>query len=213
MDQHTFVSECLSKYTMLGLTPGNPDDGVWNVAHYPAPDPEGTETVQLLFNDHQQQGLYQSEEWGRCCFWSGDTRKFLTHGPFVSNWFELWDIYDKWVGDRNKKLHELYPDMARRNGIANNEILNSHPNTIEARKKLNSHPNTIEAQGRLNSHPDHDKWVSKGGKEGSKTTNSQMWQCLKTGHIAPPGPLSCYQKARGIDTSLRVRIYLEQNTV
>jgi hypothetical protein len=46
----------------------------------------------------------------------------------------------------------------------------------------------------------------RGGKIGSKTTNSQKWMCLETGHISNSGGLSKYQKARGIDTSKRKRI-------
>jgi hypothetical protein len=47
---------------------------------------------------------------------------------------------------------------------------------------------------------------SEAGKKGSKVTNSQRWRCTKTGHISTSGPLSCYQKARGIDTSFRERV-------
>jgi hypothetical protein len=50
------------------------------------------------------------------------------------------------------------------------------------------------------------KGGSKGGKIGGKTTGTQKWMCLETGHITTPGPLSRYQKAKGIDTSKRVRI-------
>jgi general stress protein YciG len=32
-------------------------------------------------------------------------------------------------------------------------------------------------------------------------TNSQKWMCLETGHITTSGPLTLYQRARGIDTS------------
>ena len=46
----------------------------------------------------------------------------------------------------------------------------------------------------------------KGGKLGSKNTNSQRWQCTETGHVSTPSGLSAYQKARGIDTSNRIRL-------
>ena len=45
-----------------------------------------------------------------------------------------------------------------------------------------------------------------GGKIGSKKTNSQKWMCLETWFISTPAGISQYQKARGIDTSKRVRI-------
>jgi hypothetical protein len=47
---------------------------------------------------------------------------------------------------------------------------------------------------------------SKGGKNGQKVTNSQQWKCLVTGHVSSPGPLSRYQKSRGIDTNQRIRV-------
>ena len=45
-----------------------------------------------------------------------------------------------------------------------------------------------------------------GGKIGGKSTSSQRWMCLETGHISTPGGLSRYQKHKGIDTSQRVRV-------
>jgi hypothetical protein len=43
-------------------------------------------------------------------------------------------------------------------------------------------------------------------KEIVKKTNSQKWMCTETGYITTSGALANYQKARGIDTSKRVRI-------
>jgi hypothetical protein len=43
-------------------------------------------------------------------------------------------------------------------------------------------------------------------KKAAKITNSQRWKCLETGFITNAGLLSRYQKARGIDTSLRERV-------
>jgi len=45
-----------------------------------------------------------------------------------------------------------------------------------------------------------------GGLKGSRNTNSQKWQCTVTGFISTSGPLSRYQKARGIDPSNRIQI-------
>jgi hypothetical protein len=43
-------------------------------------------------------------------------------------------------------------------------------------------------------------------RRGAYTQHSQRWECLITGYVSTPGPLSRYQKARGIDTSQRRRI-------
>ena len=52
-------------------------------------------------------------------------------------------------------------------------------------------------------HPDH---FHKAGKKGAEVQHSQIWRCLVTGYETTPAPLSRYQKARGIDTSLRERV-------
>jgi len=40
----------------------------------------------------------------------------------------------------------------------------------------------------------------------SRKNATQKWKCLETGYVSNPGGLSTYQKARGIDTSKRMRI-------
>jgi hypothetical protein len=47
---------------------------------------------------------------------------------------------------------------------------------------------------------------SKRSKKAGRTTSSQRWMCLVTGHISNAGGLTCFQKVRGIDTSLRERL-------
>jgi hypothetical protein len=42
--------------------------------------------------------------------------------------------------------------------------------------------------------------------KGGKSCCSQRWQCIETGFITNPGNLTKYQRARGIDTSKRIRI-------
>ena len=42
--------------------------------------------------------------------------------------------------------------------------------------------------------------------KGGTKTSSQRWECLETGFISGPGPLTIYQRNRGIDTSKRRRI-------
>ena len=47
---------------------------------------------------------------------------------------------------------------------------------------------------------------SEAGKKGSKNTNNQKWICLETGYITTSGPLTLYQKKRGIDISKRKKL-------
>jgi hypothetical protein len=205
MDQHEWVRACMARYKEQGLTPE--PGGEWQEAHYPAPRGEGEDTVWLLHNDHQVQGILQSEEYGRMCFYPYDALKFLNSGPFVPGWFELYSLYKKWSKEHSKKRGAVtvsklnsHPDKSEwnsRGGKVNAEKLNAHPNTVESRK---TNART------LNTHPNREEWNSKGGIKGSTKVNAQKWKCLVTGHISSPGSLSIYQKARGIDTSLRVRV-------
>jgi hypothetical protein len=41
---------------------------------------------------------------------------------------------------------------------------------------------------------------------GGATTGSQKYKCLVTGKVSAPGPLTLWQKKRGIDPTLRVRV-------
>lgn len=43
-------------------------------------------------------------------------------------------------------------------------------------------------------------------RRGAETQHKQKWECTVTGYVSTPGPLSRYQKARGIDPTNRRRI-------
>ena len=191
----------------MDIIPGDPNEGLWQDAHYPAPDPEGDTTIPMLFDDHQQQGLYQSEEYGRCCFWNGDTKQFLTHGPFVPNWFELWDLYDKWSGDCGrkhvKKLHEERNEEGK-SILAVNAANKSHEKKDEEGKSIRA----LEMNKKL-----HEERNEEGKSilavKNAKKMNVQQWQNTHPDwppFVANPGALSRWQKARGIPTEFRVRL-------
>ena len=223
MNQHQFVKQCLERYGRLDIIPGDPNEGKWQNAHYPAPNPEGDTTIPMLFDDHQQQGIYQSEEYGRCCFWIGDTKQFLTHGPFVPNWFELWDLYDKWSGEHSiknlKKVHEEKDEEGKsvtavKAGKKTHEEKNEEGKSIyalETNKKLHEEKNkegkSILAVNAANkSHEEKDEL---GRSVTAMKLSMQRWQNTHPDwppFIAPPGPLSNWQKARGIPTEFRIRL-------
>ena len=47
-------------------------------------------------------------------------------------------------------------------------------------------------------------------RRGSQTTNSLQYRCKVTGKVSTPGGLARWQRARGIDTSLREQVYPEE---
>jgi hypothetical protein len=44
------------------------------------------------------------------------------------------------------------------------------------------------------------------GPAAAAKLNSQRWKCTVTNHVSTPGPLTLYQRSRGIDLSNRIRL-------
>jgi hypothetical protein len=220
MNQHDYVKECLEFYEEGGWSP----EKGWEQAHYPAPENKGDATIWMLHDHHQVQGLWQSKEYDQCCFFIGDAKRFLTEGPFVSGWFELWDIYDKYSGEHCKK-------SGRKGGTKSAELgIGVHGRSAEQMAEGGRKGGTKSAELGIGVHGRSAEQMAedgrKGGRKGgtksaelgvgvhapgkrsdaAKTTNSQKWMCLETGHISTPGGLSRWQKARGIDVAMRRRI-------
>jgi hypothetical protein len=110
-ESHRFAIAA-SKWAME--TTSGPEPG-WEKAHTPLPRDMGDEWVWLPHDLHQIHGLLQSKDLGRTCFWIGHTYEFLTKGPFVKDWFMLFDIYLQFYKDAPRRgaqsLHrEKLPD-------------------------------------------------------------------------------------------------------
>jgi len=61
-------------------------------------------------------------------------------------------------------------------------------------------------QNRIGIHGLSPEQTKQNASKGGKIVSSQRWKCLETGFISTAGALGNYQKARGIDTSQRVRV-------
>ena len=191
--QEQFVKDCLAKYWFTEI----PDDQKWEIAHFPLPRCSGEDdTVPLWSADHTVQGLLQSVELDHKCFYHSTNGKDL---------YNLETYYPEYL----ELFKQLKSQFSRRQGkIAGKK---------SAELKVGVHARTTEqraADGKIGAARSLELGVgvhasgmaSTAGKIGGKITSAQKWQCLVTGHISSPGPLSHYQKARGIDTNLRVRI-------
>ena len=83
-----YVSGVLSFYHENDIRPGDPNEGVWHLAHYPLPRClGGQEEILLLEEHHAVQGVLQSEEYQHCCVFNWE-KKFLT-GYYL-------DLFNKW---------------------------------------------------------------------------------------------------------------------
>jgi hypothetical protein len=183
MNQHDFVKGCLAFYEEDCLTP----EKGWDVAHYPAPENQKDETIWLSHDHHQIQGLLQSREYGQCCFFAGDAKRFLTKGPFVPGWFELWDIYDEYThlnaSAAGKKAAELRvgihaPEMRGVGGRKGGKIGGAKT----AELGVGAHAPEVKNQKYRNTHPEYPPFVS-------NAAGLERWH-----------------RARGIDPRMRVKV-------
>ena len=106
-------------------------------------------------------------------------------------------IGGKISGNKNKELHKGYCGLTKEERTAAGKVGGKIGGKIvgQENKKLN--------RGICGMSKDE---KSDAGKKGSKITNSQKWKCSVTGYISTTGPLSLYQRKRGIDISNRIKI-------
>ncbi len=137
--------------------------------------------------------------------------------------------YGKITGEKCKKnktgFFSLTKEQRRELGLRNHRDKKGAHSLTKEQKSLIGKKTYLEKKG-VHSLPIEEtiKNAIKGGKrakelgvgihaqtkeeksERCRRTNYQKWMCLETGFITNAGTLSRYQKARGIDTSKRVRI-------
>ena len=105
-----FALSCIKRYASEGRTIDK-TNGVF--AHCPAPKCEGgTEGVYLTSEDHQHQGLIQSIDFGRMCFFYPDVKSWLKSADVWPNdFFRLWDLCEYYHGQHNKKISSEWWDQ------------------------------------------------------------------------------------------------------
>jgi hypothetical protein len=189
MKSAAYLKKVLTGYEEVGLLPGDPDYE-WNDAHHPTPKCEGgTETVPLVEGNHFIHDLYQSEDWGRCCFFPSDVQTHLYGQGFLcENWFDLVALYEKWSSWQGLMAGKKVVEM----GVG----AHAPENLGKGGRKTLEMGVGVHAPG----------VSSMAGKIGAKTTNAQKWGCLVTGFVSNPGPLTNHQQARGISTLLRTKL-------
>jgi hypothetical protein len=192
MEQITFVEGCLSKYTWETI----PEGENWHDAHYPVPEClGGTETVRLWASDHAVQGVLQSEEYQTPCIF-GWEREWLDG--------ELLEKFRHWKSELGRKGYEgmkkVYPghspelyQQIKGTNLRNNP---NHYGEMGKRARMLESQEVRSARGHMI--PLEDK------ARGRDKTNSTLYVCLETWHISTAGPLTIWQKRRGVDVTRRI---------
>jgi hypothetical protein len=124
----------------------------------------------------------------------GDYAEFLIEGEWVVCEFggDVWWTESNRVGNsctaggkisRDLGLGALTPENSRKGGQITGKLTSMNKTGLHNPEKRS-------------------EWASMAGKAAAKS----RFRCLVTGYESTSGPLSCYQKARGIDTALRERV-------
>jgi hypothetical protein len=104
LPNEVFALACRAYYEEQGLIV---DKTNGEFAHCPYPEGMGDTGYYLLHGHHQHQGLLQSKDVGKCCFFVGHAKKWLQECDyFPDSYFELWDIYEKYSSEHSKKANE-----------------------------------------------------------------------------------------------------------
>ena len=94
LPNEVFALACRDRYAEDGLVV---DESNGEFAHCPLPKGLGETGYYLLHGDHQWQGLLQSRDVGRRCFYTGHAKQWLMKANFVTGYFNLWSIYDEFT--------------------------------------------------------------------------------------------------------------------
>ena len=158
-------------------------------AHTPVPEHlGGTEWVWLTWEDHQRQGLLQSEDFQCCCFWAGDVRKWLDTWP--ENAMEFEELYRKWHLDLSRRGHKTSKEKGvgiwsfetrQKGGLASGSLLATARKQHAWKQKVK---NGYESPNRQTVRDD------------LAEMNRKRMKCPHCGHITSPGHINRHIKAK-----------------
>jgi hypothetical protein len=172
-----FALACLAYYEEQGFIV---DAKNGQFAHCPLPRNMGESGYYLLWEHHQHQGLLQSKDLGRKCFYNYETKKWLlTSDYFPDNFFELWDIYDEYSGGVHHSQYGKRGEKSHNYGKPRSEECKQKQREKMLGRRLN--PQTIEKMKRKRL--GKKCWVDKSGKcvrqvqsPGPEWKNGMKWK-------------------------------------
>ena len=181
LPNEVFALACRERYAEDGLVV---DESNGEFAHCPLPKGLGETGYYLLHGDRQWQGLLQSKDLGRRCFWVGDAKKWLSEANFVEGYFDLWDIFEefnKHSEEHNRKISEA----AKGNSNCQGRLLSK-----ETRRKMSesskgkTHSNATklklsEIQRGKTLSKETKRKISEANKNPSEETRKKLSEALK----------------------------------
>jgi hypothetical protein len=210
-----WVQNLLLDYASKGYSQEEVRQMGGHFAHHPTPDwAGGTRGVWMFVEDHAIHGVLQSEVFQHPCIYGWES-EHLSGGlhALCKKWHSVKSSVAGRIGseatlsknpDHMKDMRSLQPpDQAKKASL---EAHRKHPTLASDNGKKTGPENMKKC---LESEECRENRVTQGrktGRDNMKRVARQKWQCLVTGRVMNAGNLTKYQRARGIDTTLRVRI-------
>jgi hypothetical protein len=173
-----FALACRAYYDEIGLVV---DASNGEFAHSPLTRKECDTGYYLLHGHHQHQGLLQSKDLGKCCFFSGHTKKWLEElDYFPDDYFGLWGIWEEYTGDNGRKtMEKLHGDKD-----AEGKSLHALRLNEKIHKEKDENGKSLHALKML----------------------AQVWESTVDGFRSNAGAVARHNNARGWDPNARIRV-------
>jgi hypothetical protein len=225
LPNEVFALACRAYYDEIGLVV---DATNGEFAHSPLTKRECDTGYYLLHEHHQHQGLLQSQDLNKCCFFASDALTWLKKCDYwPENYFELWDIYEKYSSEHsrenakktNKKLHQAKDENGKSlHTLKLHEAKDENGKSLiavkwgkiagkkihEAKDENGKSLHGVESAKRLNAKKD-ENGKSLNASKAAKKANAQVWESTVDGFRANAGNVARHNKANGWDPDARVR--------
>jgi hypothetical protein len=201
-----FALACRAYYEEQGLIVDHTNG---EFAHCPYPEGMGDSGYYLLHGHHQHQGLLQSRDMDKCCFFLGHAKKWLNElNYFPDNYFELWDIYEKYTYKQQSEAGKLGSEVNHKKKDKSGKSVHAVKIGTASMKEKTEDGKSAHAvnMGRKAAKKLHEKKDEQGKSLIAIKVNSQIWESTIDGFRSNAGAVANHNKANNWNPDARVRI-------
>jgi hypothetical protein len=208
-----FALDRRAYYDFIGLVV---DSTNGEFAHSPLTRKECDTGYYLLHGDHQHQGLLQSKDLDKCCFFPGYAKSWLDNCEFRDGWFELYDIYDKYASGPGRKGAESTNKEKDEFGRSRNAVKGAIKTLELGIGIFGQTPEENSAAGRKGAARSMELGVgvtartpekmSEDGKKAGKASGAQRWYSTIDNFESNAAGVIRHNKANGWDPGARVKV-------
>ena len=206
LSNESFALSCRAYYDEIGLIV---DETNGEFAHSPLTRKECDSGYYLLHGHHQHQGLLQSKDLDKCCFYNIHTLTWLKECDYwPDNYLDLWDIYEEYASRKSKE------NVKKTNSIIHKDrneegksVLALKVNEIVHAEKNEEGKSVVAVKaGKASVAATTPEQKSARGRAGALVALSQVWESSVDGYRNNAGSVSRHNKRNGWDPNARFRV-------